>query len=184
MVPWVPQHTASSLCFPASLQMVIQFYTDHHDGRARLAGMTRPSLDQIIGTCHTSMENGTKISDDLTQRLSTAFPQLEFDLLRGYTLEGAQSSSEKGIPPILIYDGRYLLLEQRGPAHAGVYVGCAPNSDPILNNPWLGQGYATVRARFEAAWDIRGRKAVIVKLKPQTTLVGSEPNGAGPIEDR
>jgi hypothetical protein len=183
MVPWVPQHTSSALCFPASLQMVLQFYLDHHDDRRKLAGMTRPSLDELVVACNTSLENGTKISADLTTRLGAIYPLFEFELARGCTLVGAQTYLAKGIPLILIYDGEYFLTEVRGPGHAGVFVGSAPNADPILNNPWLGQGYVANRVRFDAAWEIRGKKAVIVKFKSQRTLEDADSNGGGAVQD-
>jgi hypothetical protein len=183
MVPWVPQHTASTLCFPASLQMVLQFYADHHDRRRELDGVPRPSLDDVVSSCHTSIENGTRISTELIERLNATYSKLSFELKSGFTVDGVRKLLGKGVPPILIYDGQYLLTEVAGPGHAGVCVGSARNGDIILNNPWLGQGYAADKGRFEQAWDIRGRRAVIVRIKSQKTLRVEEPNADSAAAD-
>jgi hypothetical protein len=170
MVPWVPQHTESTLCFPASIYMVIEFYLDHHDRKDLVNGMVRPSLAEAVEACHTSIENGTKVSADLIERLNQRFDKLTFELRVGVTLGNVKELLDHGVPPILLYDGQYLLTETLGAGHAGVCVGMARNGDPILNNPWLGQGFPATKDRFGAAWDIRGRKAIIVNIKPQRTL--------------
>ncbi len=172
MVPWFPQHDTDNLCFPASLMMVMYYYSDYYENAEINAATPKMSLDQIADMCLCSRENGTRIDNDLAARISEGMRALRATLKLGYSLEEVRKHAEKGLPTILIYDGHYLLTGLRGGAHAGVYIGTAKNGDPILNNPWVSSLVPYPRPKFEDAWDIRRRRALIIEPVVQKKIDG------------
>ena|SRR2546427_10105471 len=170
MVPWIPQHDTDNLCFPASLKMVIDYYIDFYGNQEISAATPRMTYEQIIDMCLCSRENGTRIDSDLADRITAGMHALKATLKIGASLDDVRKYADKQHPTILIYDGHYLLTGLRGGAHAGVYIGNAKNGDPILNNPWLGAFVPYPRPKFEDAWDIRRRRAMVIEPALQKTL--------------
>ena len=171
MVPWIPQHDADARCFPASLQMVLGFFRDFYSNSVVRDGLPGLKYPEVIDLCGTSAENGTRLTQDLMARISDRVKVLNVSLVSGASFEMLRKQELKNLPTILIYDGRYLLYDLPGPSHAGVYIGQAKNGDPILNNPWMGSLVPFARPKFEVAWELKKRRAVVFQPNPQTELV-------------
>lgn len=170
MVPWNPQHDSDSLCFPASLWMVVRYFLDHAGFEAARESLAPCSYSEIVEWCGAGRENGTRLSQELMSSLTAHLKGVTLSMRTGFSLAEAQKRAVKGLPTILIYDGSYVLQRVRGSAHAGVFIGSTANGDPILNNPWVGALFAPDRRHFSDGWELRSNRAVLVDPLAQTTL--------------
>src|SRR5438445_6183882 len=80
MVPWVPQHDADALCFPASLKMVIDYFGTFYGNTVIQSALPKLTFNEVIDLCSASKENGTRISRDLADRITSRLVVLKADL--------------------------------------------------------------------------------------------------------
>jgi hypothetical protein len=150
--------------------MVLQYFRDYFDDRRINSIVPNLSLEEIIGLCGCSRENGTRITGDLALKITQKVKCLQVTLKEHVTVSDLIEKFSHDLPSIVLYDGRYLLYGLQGPLHAGVFVGELPNGDLILNNPWVGATAHFNRRKFEDAWELIYNRAVFFEPVFQSAL--------------
>ena len=70
---------------------------------------------------------------------------------------------------IVLYNPSYLLINEKGPEHAGVVVGMT-DTYIILNNPWFGPAFCIDRSQFGSSWELEYNWAIFIRPKPNKIL--------------
>jgi|Deesub1362B_J571_1020462.scaffolds.fasta_scaffold07725_2 uncharacterized protein YvpB len=149
--------------------MVIEYIKNYY-GNPVFENMPDMNYDKIVSLCKTNPDTGTRINEELMREISSEINLLKLELKSGLNYGDLKDTIEKEIPCIVIYDGRYIKYQLRGPAHAGVVIGFTPLDEIVLNNPWYGSMVEFSKREFIDAWEIYGNSAVFIKLIPQTKV--------------
>lgn len=170
MVPWFPQHESDSYCFPASLKMCLDYFKNYYQSQVINENLENKTYQEVIDLCGSNRFTGTKINQDLINRLSNELKLIKFSLDENNTFNDLKKRLDKNLPTILVYDGRYITYDVRGPAHAGVFIGFTKSGDPILNNPWYGSIKIFKKDNFITAWELYKYMTVNLDPEPQKRL--------------
>jgi hypothetical protein len=152
--------------------MVASYFKNYYSPFPNADKIPSLTYDEAMRLCRCDTgNNGTRVNHSLMKEIEEAFGKaLRLRLNVQLDLEELHDRRTDGLPTIVIYDGRYLRDNLKGPAHAGVYIGRTAKGDPILNNPWFGETFIAPIIDFKAAWEIRNKSGVLFDPNMQTLV--------------
>lgn len=168
-VPYYSQSDMDAYCIPFSLKMCLTYFRDIYDNPVIKKQTPNFDVNEIVGITSAHRYNGTRISDDLMNKLSKNIPSIEFKL-KSIDYREIEKNLRDNIPVIVLYNCTYMLYDEVGPGHAGVVIGLT-NDKIILNNPWLGPDKIIDKREFNVAWELEYNSAIIMKPNPQSKLL-------------
>ncbi len=169
-VPHYYQSENDVFCFPTSIKMCVDYFSNFYGNEILSRRLPRPILSDLIDICKTNTRSGTRINDELIKRLNRSLIGLEFKIQKKADFLFLKKRFDNGLPTIILYDLRYYLYERPGGCHAGVFVGFSSDGEVILNNPHHGGNTITDYEKFNDSWEQTYNRAIEMKPILQLSL--------------